>query len=766
MNRRSFFLQFYFILIVVIIIPTVLISYISLGNTLSYAEEKIAETSMHNMQSAEQTNRMVLFNIIKSTLRLTQSSSFRSLRGLNSYEELNANYTNVSHAMDASTAFAELLYNDSSIHSAFFLMDGADYVVSSDHGISKLEDYADTTWIEEAVGNKKQISGFWLLRQENKADRMLLSYVYSLNTMASSIKGNIVVNVYEDRIQDNIHPAVDLDDGQNVFLLDRQGTIISHAKRNYLGRDETESAYYQKIMNNSDPSGFFFMDNGGERYLYSYVRSDFNDWIYVGTQSMDSLMEEVVLQHQILLLKIGVIIVAVIAVLVLAVYRLLRPMKALVETVTEAQFIPEKKHYNEVVYVSEVFDKIKNQTKALNALLQEKETDVQRFALRELMNGERLSEDYTNELKHLFPYNQFMVAIVEFDNKEMYLDRYNAEEIKFFRLWIHDWVQERLSDEGVAVAGVRYASTSSAIIINIKEYDEGMIPKRLRQTFGQLQKELLVKTSFSVSIGISRLHAELHGAVICVDEAGEALKNKLTLGQGSIIFWKSNMKEYRQYFYPYKSEERIINYLRMRQLDAIEQELVDIRSQILSHENLAHDNILLIYNQLVGITLKYLVENNLNSGKIFGHYSNVYSIIARKDTIEAIESFLLEFYDGIIKYISHNDSPIEVGHCERIVAYLNEHYREEILFDKMAEELGISYSYMRKIIKESTGMSLIDCLNTRRIEEAKKILPNSSEGMETIALELGYNNVQSFNRYFKKFEGIAPGKFRELNAVQ
>ncbi len=762
MNRRSFFLQFYFILIGIIIIPTVLISYISLGNTLSYAEEKIAETSMHNMESAEQTNRIVLFNMIKNTLRLTQSSSFRSLRGLNTYEELNANYTNVSHAMDASTTFAELLYNDSSIHSVFFLMDGADYVVSSDQGISKLEDYADTTWVEEAVGDEHQISGFWILRRENKSETRLLSYIYSLNTLASSIKGNIVVNVYESRIQENIDPAA-AEDGQNVFLLDSHGTIISHGKKSYLGRNETDSGYYQKIMGSQEPSGFFFMENDGERYLYSYVRSEFNDWIYVATQSMDSLMAGVIEQHQALLVKIGLTVIAVIALLVMAVYRLLRPMKDLLETVTDAHYIPEKKHYNEVVYISEVFKKIKDQTQALNTMLLEQETDVQRFALRELINGERLSDDYIEELHRLFPYKQFMVAMVEFDNKESYLNRYNAEEIKFFRLWIHEWIQERLNKEGINVAGVRYATSSSAIIINIKEYDQGAMPKILSQCFSELQKELIAKTDFSVSIGISLLHLDLAGVVTCVDEAGEALKNKLTLGQGSIIFWKSYMKDYRHYFYPYKSEERIINYLCLGRLDSIEKELIDIRAQILSHENLAHDNILLIYNQLVGVTLKYLVENNLNSGKIFGHYSNVYSTIAKKDTIEAIETFLLEFYEGIIKYMSQNDSPIEVGHCERIVAYLNEHYKEEILFDEMAEELGISYSYMRKIIKESTGMSLIDCLNTRRIEEAKKILPMSNEGIESIALELGYNNVQSFNRYFKKFEGIAPGKFRELN---
>jgi YesN/AraC family two-component response regulator len=94
------------------------------------------------------------------------------------------------------------------------------------------------------------------------------------------------------------------------------------------------------------------------------------------------------------------------------------------------------------------------------------------------------------------------------------------------------------------------------------------------------------------------------------------------------------------------------------------------------------------------------------------------------------------------------------------VRHLEAHYREEIVFEDMAKEIGISYSYMRKIVCELTGKSLIDYLNLLRIEKAKQLLVGTPLTMTQIASEVGYSNVQSFNRFFRKFEGMPPSSYK------
>ncbi|UZQ86925.1 helix-turn-helix transcriptional regulator [Thermoclostridium stercorarium] len=60
------------------------------------------------------------------------------------------------------------------------------------------------------------------------------------------------------------------------------------------------------------------------------------------------------------------------------------------------------------------------------------------------------------------------------------------------------------------------------------------------------------------------------------------------------------------------------------------------------------------------------------------------------------------------------------------------------------------------------NMSITDYLNTYRIEKAKNMLKNSNLNLEKIALSVGYNNIQSFKRYFKKYEGITPSEYRKI----
>ena len=69
---------------------------------------------------------------------------------------------------------------------------------------------------------------------------------------------------------------------------------------------------------------------------------------------------------------------------------------------------------------------------------------------------------------------------------------------------------------------------------------------------------------------------------------------------------------------------------------------------------------------------------------------------------------------------------------------------------------------MRKIVKQETGKSLLDLINNARIEKAKVLLRETSMYIKEIAEDVGYNNVQSLTRFFKKYEGITPGEFREI----
>ena len=105
-------------------------------------------------------------------------------------------------------------------------------------------------------------------------------------------------------------------------------------------------------------------------------------------------------------------------------------------------------------------------------------------------------------------------------------------------------------------------------------------------------------------------------------------------------------------------------------------------------EDISNDNILLIFNQLVGATIKYLVEHNINTSKIFRSNINIYSVIASLDTVDEIEEYLIEVYNTILDYTAPNRTNNETKYCEQILWYLGEHYKEDVIFEDIAEEIG------------------------------------------------------------------------------
>ena len=100
---------------------------------------------------------------------------------------------------------------------------------------------------------------------------------------------------------------------------------------------------------------------------------------------------------------------------------------------------------------------------------------------------------------------------------------------------------------------------------------------------------------------------------------------------------------------------------------------------------------------------------------------------------------------------------------DRIISYLQEHYTDKNLnVAAIGEEFGYVPRYISKIFKDETGVGLLDYINKMRVNEAKAIMKDKKRVLEEIAELVGFTNVNSFIRVFKKYEGMPPGKYRDM----
>lgn len=87
----------------------------------------------------------------------------------------------------------------------------------------------------------------------------------------------------------------------------------------------------------------------------------------------------------------------------------------------------------------------------------------------------------------------------------------------------------------------------------------------------------------------------------------------------------------------------------------------------------------------------------------------------------------------------------------------------EVTLAAMARALGTNTAYLSRALNEGLGMTFSTFINTRRVEEMKRLLSDASEqrDLTQLAFEAGFNSKASFNRAFADLTGMTPSAFRK-----
>lgn len=79
----------------------------------------------------------------------------------------------------------------------------------------------------------------------------------------------------------------------------------------------------------------------------------------------------------------------------------------------------------------------------------------------------------------------------------------------------------------------------------------------------------------------------------------------------------------------------------------------------------------------------------------------------------------------------------------------------------IASELNISPNYLSRLLKNLTGQSTQQLVQSKVIEKAKEKLSITNLSVSEIAYELGFEHPQSFTKLFKSKTNISPFEFRK-----
>lgn len=94
-----------------------------------------------------------------------------------------------------------------------------------------------------------------------------------------------------------------------------------------------------------------------------------------------------------------------------------------------------------------------------------------------------------------------------------------------------------------------------------------------------------------------------------------------------------------------------------------------------------------------------------------------------------------------------------------ILAYLYEHYQEQIELTTLAELTFCTPSHIARLFKRYMGMTIISYVHKIRIEKAVYLMEEKKLAIKEAAEAVGYQNLNHFYKYFNIQMGVTPAAY-------
>lgn len=96
---------------------------------------------------------------------------------------------------------------------------------------------------------------------------------------------------------------------------------------------------------------------------------------------------------------------------------------------------------------------------------------------------------------------------------------------------------------------------------------------------------------------------------------------------------------------------------------------------------------------------------------------------------------------------------------DTILAYIYEHYNEQIELDTLAELTFCTPSHIARLFKKYMGMTIISYVHKVRIEKSVRLMEEKKLAIKEAAEAVGYQNLNHFYKYFHIHMGVTPAVY-------
>lgn len=97
---------------------------------------------------------------------------------------------------------------------------------------------------------------------------------------------------------------------------------------------------------------------------------------------------------------------------------------------------------------------------------------------------------------------------------------------------------------------------------------------------------------------------------------------------------------------------------------------------------------------------------------------------------------------------------------QRVKEYVETNLEEEISLEMAARVAGLEEKYFSAFFRRRTGVGFKAWLTELRIQRAKDMLRERDHRITSVAFSVGYRDLRTFERAFKRHTGMTPRSFK------
>lgn len=360
----------------------------------------------------------------------------------------------------------------------------------------------------------------------------------------------------------------------------------------------------------------------------------------------------------------------------------------------------------------------------------------------------------------MFPHKRLIVAVLRFkvtDTQSNELKKEDAclERLSKLMLWLTRQIREFFICEGV-ICGDNLA----AILINDELWGNSQI-----NTLNQLlNKEMEYSTNqlwrgTKPCIGIGSVIEAAEELNISYCQGLAATDYYDTLGGRAVIEYDEiEDLEKQEGVYPLETESFLLHAIRHGHKERAEQLLEHFMDELAGRSvREAHLNILQLRFAIRRLPMPEEAEG--------GGTLSLLSMDRELNTTDRLHQKSRILGNEIEKRVSYKNREEQQRRAEIAQAattHIEENYGSfELSVESVAEYVGFSAGYIRKLFKDVYGCSPTEYIFNLRLDKAKELLRETNETAKMIAEKVGYGNTKYFYITFKKNVGLTTYEYRE-----